>query len=306
LLARRNFQSNPLQLNTSSAKEEALNVWEAMQKDSLTLGELAARYDVLQALSQGSVAVVYRANRRADGRQVALKVVRTVDEEMVDMARREFEVLRRIDHPHIIRAIEFITMVDRVLLVLDFFDGMELASAVPLARGRRLSEASAHLLFVQLLQAVAYLHRQKFVHRDVKPENVLVSSDLTYAKLVDFNTARSVEDGGALTMTGTMLYLAPEVLQGDSPSQEADVWASGLCLHFMVAGSLPQGRDKLAKAAMAELRTCSLLPPSFRGALWSGVSDTCKAVLARALAVDPRIRPTAADLLETEWLRAPL
>lgn len=300
LQERRRKTMSALKLNTSLAVAEARV---CAGNDQSRGPQLSDRYDVLEAISQGTVGVVHRALRREDGRQVALKVVRSSDEEMVLIQRKEYEVLRSIDHPHIVRAFDFFTTVDRIVLVLDFFDGAELASAVPRASGGRLTEASSQRLFLALAQAVEYLHRRRIVHRDVKPQNILVSSDLADLKLVDFNTARRMEDGGCLTMTGTHLYAAPEVLLGESPGEESDVWSMGLCLHFTVSGFLPQGRGLLAKADLAQLRARCAVPPSFQGHLWDNLSAECKTVLEQCLAVSPLARPTAPMVLRAQWLR---
>jgi serine/threonine protein kinase len=201
------------------------------------------------------------------------------------------------------------------VLVLELFEGTSLDTAVAACSARYFEEHKAQALFKQLIEAVSHLHNHGIIHRDVKAPNILVSSDLTKLKLVDFNTAKRVGEG-ALTMTGTADYMPPEVLLGESLSEASDVWASGLCLHLMLSGSLPLerrlfgshadfGRAVLSEAT--EEGSASPVKMGRKGAIesrWSGenLSDACKTVLFQCLLVDPKLRPSAQGILTSEWL----
>jgi len=165
-----------------------------------------------------------------------------------------------------------------------------------------LDEATAKRLFSQLGQAVRHLHALAIVHRDVKAQNILVSSDLSDLRLLDFNTAKCISDGEALTMTGTFLYLPPEVLRSQmSPSKRSDIWSAGLCLHLMIVGHLPfsghEFQERYAFAAHVEEQTrASLQRP------WSA-SQACVEVLRKTLSLDRNVYLSAEELMALEWLR---
>lgn len=254
-------------------------------------------YDVLENLGEGSVGLVRRGIRHVDRKQVALKFTGAHDEEHIHIVEQEFEVLRSIDHPNIVKAIEYFKHGDRMVLVIDFFNGSELDLAVKKAPQGHFSEAVAWPLFLKLVDAVGYLHRRRIVHRDIKPQNILVCEDLVDLRLVDFNTAHCYEEGEALTLTGTLLYAAPEVLQGSSLSEATDVWSVGLCFFFMLSGCLPQGREKLTTACIKELRRHSRDACSLPESCCQQVSAACRQTLTQCLAIDPMARPTAAALL---------
>jgi len=264
---------------------------------------VATQFEVHEALGQGTTGVVFRAHRRSDRQEVALKIMRMYDEELLSIARQEYELLRSINHPHIIQALDFFTYSMGAVLVLEHFDGCTLEAAVASAPGNRLTEATARVLFGALASAVAHLHDCGIVHRDVKAPNILVSRDLLDLKLVDFNTAQRVLEGGALTMTGTVDYLPPEVLLGESLSQSSDMWAVGVCLHFMLSGIMPverrlfPSRREFARALTS--RSDSLLT----GVQWRCVSEQCKALTRQCLEVDPQDRATAAQVLTSGWLK---
>jgi len=258
-------------------------------------------YEMLEILGQGSTGVVYRAQCKKDQRIVAVKTMHARDEEMRSILREEFEILCKLSHPHIIQAFDFFTHKDQAALVLEYFPGHSLTSAIKEAPGHLFPEASAQLLFKMLLQAIDYLHNRRIVHRDVKTDNVLVSKRLDDLRLVDFNTARRLCQG-ALTMTGTQEYSPPEVLLGESPSESGDIWCAGLCLHLMLCGNMPErGTGRLCLAAYAQ--AVATQPVLLSGAAWQGISAPCKAVLSKCLALKKNERPAAMTLLSQPWLQ---
>jgi serine/threonine protein kinase len=246
--------------------------------------EMHSNYEVLEVVGQGSLGVVHRAVQRSSGTQVALKVVRTNDEEIVRTCRSEFLLLQRIQHPNIVNVLDFFSIGHGTVLVMSFFDGVSLGTRVPLAKAKRFHDVTARNLLKQLLEALYHLHQHRIVHRDVKPENVLVSRDLMSLQLVDFNISRYLPEGGALSPNCTRAYAAPEVRRGGSPSEASDVWGAGLCLCLMLTGQCDVHGEKVD---------------------WSGhaVSEAFQPLLKQMLAVDDTMRPAAMTLLQNTWLR---
>eukprot|EP00928_Gymnodinium_smaydae_P074462 TRINITY_DN57513_c0_g1_i1.p1 TRINITY_DN57513_c0_g1~~TRINITY_DN57513_c0_g1_i1.p1 ORF type:complete len:397 (-),score=75.68 TRINITY_DN57513_c0_g1_i1:22-1212(-) len=261
--------------------------------------EVSHQYDVLEELGHGSVGAVHRGRRKFDGRDVALKLMRISDEEMLGICRDEFDLLRSVQHPHIIRALDFFVHSAGAVLVLDFFDGRTLDSGVR-AVGK-LSEDAAKRPFAALAGAVAHLHSVGIIHRDIKAQNVLVSHDFQDLRLVDFNTARRVCEG-ALSMTGTCDWLPPEVLLGSSPAEGSDLWGIGLCLFFMLTGSLPVKLKLFGSHAEFGHALASHFGGSPTDWDLAHLSQMCKAVLIGCLKVEPDLRMRAADVLASEWL----
>ncbi|CAE8728030.1 unnamed protein product [Polarella glacialis] len=250
-------------------------------------------YRRLNALGQGTTSTVYRAVRLADNRAVALKVIKRCDPEMAEVARREYELLLGLTHPNIIKVIDFLASPNQCsTLVLEYFEGQSLQKVVQLAGARRFSYSDALPLFAQLLEVVRYLHESGVVHRDIKADNILVSTDLGRLMLIDFNTARYDRENSAMTMTGTKEYAAPEVLCGEPPSESSDVWNAGLCFHLMLVGRLPL-RDSEGAWADIVVDIPAILPAQGLGT----TRALCKALLLRSLADDKRLRPSASELL---------
>lgn len=262
---------------------------------------VAEDYEIFEALGHGTTGAVYRGSSRSSHDTVALKVMRTDDEELLQTARKEFELLRRFQHPNIIRALDFFLYPMGAVLVLEFFEGRTLVGAVRDSLQKSLPESVARLLFSALVGAINHLHSHGVVHRDIKGANVLVSTALDDLRLLDFNTATASSE--ALSMTGTIDYLPPEVLLGESPSQTSDIWSAGLCLHLMLIGALPLER-KLFPSNESYGKAFS--SSQFTGARWSHVSQPCLTVLEGCLQVNPDSRSQAAEVLQSEWLAGEL
>lgn len=262
----------------------------------------AEQFDLHEKLGQGSTGLVRRAIRKADELEVAVKIMQAVDEEMVSIRREEFKILQKIDHPHIVKALDFFAASDHAALVLAYFPSQTLDDAVQNSPEHRLAEPTSRGLSKMLFQAIDCLHQHRIVHRDVKAANILVSHDLTNLRLVDFNTARCMLDGGSLTMTGTSLYLPPEVLQGASPSESCDVWSAGLCLHMMLAGCLPW-LSAANRTPASYAKKILGKPLCLEGSPWESLSDECKRFLKLCLSLDMKLRPAPTTLLQHAWLQ---
>lgn len=300
LRVRRKFLSRPqIDCQLVQAAAEQSDPWMHQQ-----CPRLSDRYEGFEKLGEGSCGVVYRVRSKTDNKDVAIKVMRMNDEERLNIARREYDVLRQVSHPNIIKAIDFFKYSQGAVLVLDYFPGKKLARAVRDAPGRRLPECTAQQLSIQLLGAIAKLHECDIIHRDVKADNILVSHDLTDLRLVDFNAAKHLAEGAPLTMTGTIDYMPPEVIYGDSPSQASDIWGAGLCVYTMLDGRLPSEwrslRPRLLNFTQANLQPGPLV--RLEGEKWEHLSEPCKETVMALLENCHDSRVTAADVMARPWL----
>jgi serine/threonine protein kinase len=254
-------------------------------------------YKVVNIVGKGSTALVYHAIRKTDGEHVALKAVRALDEEMVNRARDEFDILKAIKHPGIVRALGFHVVTDGAVLELAFFDGSQLNNAILRAEDKKFPETQAHRLFVQLLEAIDHCHQLRIVHRDIKPENVLISHDLTQLMLVDFNIAQALEDGSVLSPTCTPAYASPGKRRTATwaevviSSEKSDIWGAGVCLHMMLCGKIPYVNRSTGEVTLSDILD------------EINISDGCRSMLKHTLEVDYRMRPAPMILLQKRWAR---
>jgi len=264
-------------------------------------------YAIESVLGHGGAGSVYAARNEHTGRRVAIKVVRSHGHhsQAAQRFRQECRVLARLSHPGVVQMIETGTAGPGVTyLVMEFIEGR------PLERWTLEERPTARQsigIARQVLAALAHAHQVGVVHRDVKPHNIMVQADGS-VRLVDFGVARlHAEDGlrtGVHTETGhlvgTFAYMSPEQADGHSAriGHLSDVYQVALVLFEMLAGRLPyetQGRTAagLLRAVLIDRRMpLGEARPDLPGRL--------EAILARALAIDPAVRPQSAQALEAE------
>jgi len=236
---------------------------------------IAGRYEIERPLGHGAMAVVDLAHDHELGRHVALKRLAenlARDPDLRERFLREGRLAARLGHPNIVRVYDVGEADGRPYIAMEHVDGETLADL--LARRGKLSAAETEGLGAQAARALVAAHAAGLVHRDVKPQNLLLRRD-GVLKLGDFGIAVGLE-GTRLTMAGTVLgtaaYLAPEQARGEHVTGAADVYALGLVLVEMLTGT-PDRSARLDR-----------VPPHL------------SEIVRRCLATDPVARPSAAEL----------
>lgn len=203
---------------------------------------LAERYDGLQRLGQGGNGVVFRATDKLLGRTVVLKfmIEGTMPSEMArKYFLREVKLAASLNHSNIVHIYDMGNTDDVLWYCMEYVEGAQLTSYLPI--GQPVRDPSFVLSILdQLANALDYAHAQGLVHRDIKPDNVLVSRDGTL-KLLDFGLARFRDEsfGEQSVLAGTPYYMAPEQLDGSAVDHRADIYALGVVLYRMFTGQLP-------------------------------------------------------------------
>ncbi|RVW95487.1 Serine/threonine-protein kinase ATG1a [Vitis vinifera] len=194
-------------------------------------------------IGSGSYAVVWESRHRQSGMVVAIKEIdkEHLNPKVKDNLFKEIEILRTINHPNIIRLLQAIETSDRIFLVLEYCDGGDLAAYIH--RRGRVPEAVARHFMRQLAAGLQVLHEKRLIHRDLKPQNLLLSTnEATTAPLLkigDFGFARDLTQGLADTQCGSPLYMAPEIIQNQKYDAKADLWSVGAILFQLVTGRPP-------------------------------------------------------------------
>jgi serine/threonine protein kinase len=255
---------------------------------TLEVGTIFAdRYEILAAAGRGGMGLVYRARHLGLAKDVALKVLATdrTGDYAVRFAR-EARAIARLDHPGCVRVLDHGHDGDAQYIAMELVDGETLGSA--LATGR-FTTARALDVARQLLLALAHAHGHGVIHRDIKPDNVMLSRAGKRAVLIDFGLA-SLRDELPLTGTGMCVgspsYLAPERLLGQPHDTRTDLYAIGVVLYEMVAGVKPFAGESPEHTMHLALHR----PPRPLRAVRRDVPSALDRVIRRALAKDPARR----------------
>ncbi|MDQ3299223.1 MAG: serine/threonine-protein kinase, partial [Myxococcota bacterium] len=253
---------------------------------------VAGRYRIVRWLGSGGMGRVYEALDIELGERVAIKMLRGgLSDDALERFRREVRLTRRVQHPNVARMIDIGEHAGDRFLTMELIDGAALTGEV----GRRMAWARLKRLAVQICDGLAAAHRSGVIHRDLKPDNVLVERGTDRAVITDFGIARSVDDVGVTQIgmvIGTPRYMAPEQLAG-SPNIDAraDVFSLGVMLYELASGSRPWEADTAIAIAVAQ----ATRPPQPLVAphVPAGFNDLVMACLA----IDPAERPTGAEAI---------
>jgi serine/threonine-protein kinase len=215
---------------------------------------IADRYELKEIVGSGGMSSVYCAFDTLLERHVALKILHEQfgrDEEHVERFRREARAVAQLSHPNIVTVIDRGEEDGRQFIVFELIEGENLKELV--TRGGPLPVRRVLELGLEIGRALAFAHAQGLVHRDVKPQNVLLNEE-GLAKVTDFGIVRSLDAVGGQTETGTVLgtshYIAPEQARGERVDAHTDVYSFGVVLYELLAGDVPYPGDSFLTVAM--------------------------------------------------------
>ncbi|MCS0604023.1 Stk1 family PASTA domain-containing Ser/Thr kinase [Streptomyces sp. LP11] len=258
-------------------------------QDPLVGQVLDGRYRVDARIAAGGMATVYRALDTRLDRVLALKVMHpalAVDGSFVERFIREAKSVARLDHPNVVQVFDQGTDGSYVYLAMEYVAGCTLRDVLR-ERGALQPRAALDIL-EPVLAALGAAHRAGFVHRDMKPENVLIGDD-GRVKVADFGLVRSVDAVTSTTgsVLGTVSYLAPEQVEHGTTDARVDVYACGVVLYEMLTGGKPHAGESPAQILYRHVHE-DVPPPS---ALVPGLPYELDELVASATARDPELRP---------------
>lgn len=293
-------------------------------------------YQILEQMGEGAFSVVYKAQNRKTGQFVAIKILRKfqMDQAQKQSVLKEVTIMRQLDHPNIVKFIEFIDSDQYYYIVQELAVGGEIFTAI--VKYTYLSENLSRHVILQVASAIRYLHEEVgIVHRDIKPENILYgpiefqpsvnpiaklrkSDDpqtkedegeylpgiggggIGQVKLADFGLSKQIWEHNTKTPCGTVGYTAPEIVRDEKYSKEVDMWAIGCVLYTLLCGFPPFYDERIEslteKVARGEYK--------FLAPWWDEISPLAKNCVSKLLTVDPVKRYTIVDFLNDPWIKA--
>jgi len=244
---------------------------------------LSNRYEIIEEVGRGGMAVVYRARDRSLGEEIAVKILHPLlasDPAGLELLKNEVRVAHVLSHPHIVQLRSFEEDGPIKFLLMEFVDGQSLAHVLK-ERGK-IKVQEVLELAEGICAALAYAHSQKVVHRDIKPANLMLADQGT-VKICDFGVARVLRDiMDRVTqheIGGTPMFMSPEQLSGDKIDARTDIYSLGVALYELLNGAPPFPEGNVAYRALNE-----------RPAAVSDVPDHINMALLKALEKDPACR----------------
>lgn len=263
------------------------------------------RYEVLRKIGSGGMADVYLAHDRLLGRPVAIKILSAryaSDEQFVERFRREASAAAGLNHPNIVQIYDRGEAEGTYYIAMEYLEGRPLKDII-----RKYAPLSPELILsisIQIVEALRFAHRRHVIHRDIKPQNIIVDNE-GRVKVTDFGIARA---GNAATMTeagsilGTAHYLSPEQAQGKPVEPASDLYSLGVVMYEMATGRLPFEGDNPVTIAMQHVHDAPVPPRS----IVPDIPENLEAIILRALSKDPTQRYLTAQAMLEDLRRAQL
>ena len=249
-------------------------------------------YDLLEKVAEGGMGAIYRGRHRQTGQIVAVKIMPShmaTNPVLLKRFEQEFRAASRLDHPNIVRALDYSDTGNTPYLVMEFVEGESLGKKIE--REGRMPEAEAIRIIAQVAQGLHRAHKQNLIHRDVKPDNVLLTPE-GVAKLADLGLVKETEAELNLTRTGRGLgtphFMAPEQFRNAKNADvRCDIYSLGATLYQLVTGELPFKSNGPLDAWMKKVQN-ELTPPRL---LVPTLSERMDWAIMRAMSADPAMRP---------------
>lgn len=264
---------------------------------------LADRYELVELLARGGMSEVFLAQDRRLSRPVAVKVLAAElsrDATFVDRFRHEAQAAANLNHPNIVSVYDWGQDGDTSYIVMEYIDGRSVRDLIK-ARGR-LDDTQVAGIGGEIAAALSSAHAAGVIHRDVKPANVLISSQ-GQVKVTDFGIALSGNSPNELTKAGSVMgtatYFSPEQAQGFDVDARSDLYSLGIVLYEMATGAPPFAGDNAVAVAYQQVQE-PVPPPSTRN---PAITPALEAIILTALAKDPNARYQTADEMRADLLR---
>ena len=251
--------------------------------------ELGRRYRVIRLLGQGGMGAVYLVHDSELDRDIALKLIRApiaADPQLVERFKREIQLSSEITHPNVLRVYDLGESEGTRFLTMQFVSGEDLAGII--RREGKLPLERIMTIFRQICEGLAAAHDKGVLHRDLKPQNIMVDGE-DHVYVMDFGLAKAVDQSG-MTQTGAVMgtpaYMSPEQVKGETLDLRSDIYALGIILYEMMTGRRPYDEGSSFEIMMRRLKS----PPAPAGDLRNDLPGYLLRILDRCIEIDKDLR----------------
>lgn len=236
---------------------------------------LQGRYEILEKIGSGGMSVVYKAKCHTLNRLVAIKVLKeefASDENFVSKFKMEAQAAARLSHPNIVNVYDVVDEENLHYIVMELIEGITLKSYIE--KKELLDSKEAIGIAIQVAQGIAAAHEQHIIHRDIKPQNMIISKD-GKVKVADFGIARAVSSQtvNSSAAVGSVHYISPEQARGGYCDERSDIYSFGITLYEMVTGRVPFEGDNTVAVALAHLEDPVIPPGDYNPQVYPGLED---------------------------------
>ena len=255
------------------------------------------RYEILEVIGRGGMAVVYKARCHLLNRYVAIKILRdemAADSEFKERFNKEAQAVAMLSHPNIVSVYDVSRTPEVDYIVMELVDGITLKQYIK-SKGRLSCKESVHFA-VQIARALSHAHNKGIVHRDIKPQNIMIDLDGT-VKVGDFGIAylESTQASETGMAVGSVHYISPEQAKGQAVDARSDIYSLGVVMYEMLTGRLPYTGDTAEAVALQHVSSTPVLPR----AIDPEIPERLEAITMKAMNADIEKRyQTADELLE--------
>ena len=258
---------------------------------------VGGRWTLGEKLGRGSFATVWRGTCAKTGVEVAVKEIdcERLSKKLRESLKLEVEVMRKMRDDHILRFIDMETSKDTVYIVLEYCGGGDLSQFIK--RHGRVDESAAKRFMLQLARGLRAMRKAQLVHRDLKPQNLLLTSDDLNAelKIADFGWSVHAPNSRRQTLCGTLDYLPPEMVEGRDHDSAVDVWSLGVLAYEFLCGVPPFEAEGHSETYKRILRVDLHFP--------AHVSVDARDMISGLLVKDPKARLPLSKLLDHPWIK---
>ena len=256
------------------------------------------RYEILERIGTGGMAIVYKAKCHRLNRLVAIKILKSDLAQNEEFRRRfnaESQAVAQLSHPNIVSVYDVSRGGDMEYIVMELIDGITLKQYME-KRGQLNWRESLHFI-TQIMRGLSHAHSRGIIHRDIKPQNIMVLRDGS-VKVADFGIACLADSAQTLTQEalGSVHYISPEQARGDRPDARSDIYSSGVVLYEMLTGRLPFEGESAVSVAIQHLSSIPLAPREIN----PDIPEQLELICMKAMAPDLEHRYQSADAMITD------
>lgn len=273
---------------------------------------LLSKYFVGREIGSGGCGVVRLVYNLKTTEMFAMKIIKKEMNTMVknrdDINAKiinEVNIMRKINHVHVLGLIDSFETYSNVIIVMSYLQGRDLLYRITQhnPKQRYLNEKDAKFMFMQICMGLKYLHDEKITHRDIKPDNILLvdNNDDPIVKISDFGLSKIIAQADMMTVCGTQLYVAPEIMKNRGAyTNKVDIWSMGCLLYAMLSGAVPFSDAYAPPDLITQIKNAKY---SFDSAVWKKVSLSAKNLISKMLQKDPKKRLSIDEILSHEWFK---